>query len=218
MNPEIYNDELFYTIIDLVKTYNPLHILEIGSGEGKGSTAAFIKGSQGISPAPNIYCIEARKERCEKLKEIKNIYPPIFIYNVASVPVSMYLTDSEIETFYNSHSQFNLRGFPLSQVIGWGKEEINYIITNDIEQDGIKAIKKEHNIGCFDMVLIDGSPFTAKTELDNVLGAKVIILDDTADIKNHDNHCNLSQNSDYRLICENQSLRNGYSIFTKGVI
>ena len=54
MKPEIYNDELFYKILELVQKYKPKTILEIGSAEGTGSTQALIKG---INHTCILFCV-----------------------------------------------------------------------------------------------------------------------------------------------------------------
>jgi hypothetical protein len=216
MQPEIYNDELFFKIIDLVKQYNPKHILEIGSGAGQGSTQAFIKGAQNIPDVVCFYCIEARKERFEKLHELESIYRNLYAYNVSSVPISEYMGDVEIEAFYNGHPDMhNIRKFSLEEIKLWRQNELHEIIESGIQQDGIDIIRNEHKINTFDMVLIDGSPFTAAKELKKNIGAKVIILDDTVDIKNFGNCEALKMNPEYKMIAENSTLRNGYSVFAK---
>ena len=65
------------------------------------------------------------------------------------------------------------------------------------------------------MVLIDGSEFTGKPELDLVYGAKFILLDDIRAYKNYHNYKRLLNDKNYKLIEEQPFLRNGYAIFSK---
>ena len=216
MKPEIYNDELFYKIIELVADRSPFHVLEIGSGAGGGSTQAFLKGAQQARSPVNIYCIEGRKDRYEKLKELEMIYRSVYTYNVASVPVEHYMKDGDIKVFYDMHPRMkNLHQYELLQIKSWKQEELAYITATHIPQNGIEIIKAEHNIQNFDMVLVDGSPFTAKEELRLVDGAGIIILDDVDDIKNLDNYLKLKDDPRYALLSENMTLRNGYAIFER---
>lgn len=214
MQPEIYNDELFFKIVDLVGDRRPAHILEIGSGAGRGSTQAFIKGSQYSMNPVRLYCIEAHKDRYAKLKELENTHRTLFAYNVSSVSVGDYMTDVEVEDFYNTHEDMqNIRKFPLEEIKRWRNDEISYIVKNDTKQNGIEIIMAEHKLSKFDMVLIDGSPFTGGAELRAVYGAGIIILDDTVDIKNCGACEQLRADPAYGLIAENPELRNGYAVF-----
>jgi hypothetical protein len=84
-----------------------------------------------------------------------------------------------------------------------------------VTQNGIELIKSERNIEHFDMVLIDGSEFTGKAELELTYGAKFILLDDIRAFKNYENYEKLLNDPSYELIEEQLFLRNGYAIFRK---
>jgi hypothetical protein len=79
----------------------------------------------------------------------------------------------------------------------------------------IKRIKQENQIDCFDLVLIDGSEFQDAAELDEVYGAKFVLLDDINTRQNYQNLHRLLADPDYTLVAQNSSLRNGYAIFQK---
>ncbi|MBW2169777.1 MAG: tetratricopeptide repeat protein, partial [Deltaproteobacteria bacterium] len=64
-------------------------------------------------------------------------------------------------------------------------------------------------------VLIDGSEFTGKAELDEVYGAKIIMLDDINGYKNYHNYQRLVADKTYELIAENWQVRNGYAAFRR---
>ena len=94
-------------------------------------------------------------------------------------------------------------------------QDIDYVRCTGVNEDGIERIKREHDIDCFDMVLIDGSEFTGKYELDKVYGARFILLDDINGFKNYDNYQRLVADQTYQLIAENWKVRNGYAVFKR---
>ena len=64
-------------------------------------------------------------------------------------------------------------------------------------------------------MLIDGSEFTGRAELDEVYGARYVVLDDTQTFKNLDNYERLRADPAYRLIDEAPALRNGFAAFER---
>jgi hypothetical protein len=65
----------------------------------------------------------------------------------------------------------------------------------------------------FDAVLIDGSEFTGRAELDEVYGASYILLDDIRAFKNYANFARLSADPAYSLVEVSEHVRNGYAVF-----
>ena len=65
------------------------------------------------------------------------------------------------------------------------------------------------------MVLIDGSEFTGKAEMNQVYGARWILLDDICVFKNFENYNRLKNDANYTLYRENLHVRNGYAIFKR---
>jgi hypothetical protein len=122
--------------------------------------------------------------------------------------------EEEVINFYNNINT-GLRVYPLEQVIDWLRDNIKYVEESGLEQNGIQKIKQENNIDIFDLVIIDGSEFTGRVELDEIYGAKFIMLDDIDTFKNYQNHCRLLSDSNYVLVEQNLFLRHGYSIFKK---
>lgn len=212
--PEIKNDGFYKQIYKLSSTENISTILEIGSSSGEGSTEAFVKGIKANPHHPTLFCMEVSKVRFEALQKLYENVKNVKCYNTSSVPISAFPSDREISEFYNS-TESNLKGCPLEQVIGWLKQDIEYVQSAGVHQSGIELIKKENNIKDFDLVLIDGSEFTGKAELDLVYGAKFILLDDIMTYKNYDNFLRLKNDPAYKLIKESTKLRNGYAIFEK---
>ncbi len=215
MQPEIYNDELFYKIIDLVKKSKPKTVLEIGSGEGLGSTAAFIRGIELAANPCNFYCIELDPDRFKVLVENTKQYDFVKCYNVSSVRQSQFIDENYVAEMYNNNKPLKTRQYSLELVWKWLEDNQKQL--PEYDENGIQKIMAENNIDFFDMVLIDGSPFTGLAELLDVYGAKTIILDDTIDIKNWDGYNKLKDDDMYELVVENKNLRNGYAIFEKRV-
>ena len=212
--PEIKNDEFYAAIQKICREEDIETVLEIGSSSGGGSTEAFVTGLRENPNNPKLFCMEVSKARFTELK--KRYIGDDFVkcYNVSSISVEKFPKKSEVVDFYQN-IQNNLRLYPLPQVLGWLEQDIEYVRNSGVAGDGIQIIKQENNIEFFDLVLIDGSEFTGNAELDEVYGAKYILLDDITTFKNYHNHYKLLSDNNYILIAENKTVRNGYSIFKK---
>lgn len=211
--PEIKNDEFYAAIQKLAREEDIKTVLEIGSSSGGGSTEAFVTGLRDNPNKPTLFCMEVSKTRFAELT--KNYENDSFVkcYNVSSVSLKQFPNENEIIEFYNT-TQTNLNFYPLERILGWLKQDIDYV-KNSGDPNGIIKIKQENNIDFFDLVLIDGSEFTGNAELEDVYGAKFICLDDINTFKNYNNHQKLLADNNYTLIAQNTLLRNGYSIFKR---
>jgi len=213
MQAEILNDELYSNIVSLVKSRKPSTILEIGSGSGNGSTQAFIEGMSGLGM---LYCLEIADSEYADLLKNTETHKNIYAYQLSSVPIRKFMSEKDVRKFFKEYPNSNPCQYGIDRVLGWLAGTIaNVNKTPDQKNHGIGYIKKTHNIKTFDMVLIDGSPFSARAELKNIMGAKIIILDDTEDIKNMESKSILFKNKKYQLLVENKKLRNGYAIFER---
>lgn len=212
--PEIKNDEFYNAIEKIAREENIKTILEIGSSSGEGSTEAFVNGLRENKNNPTLFCMEVSKNRFYELQNRYGGEGFVKCYNVSSVPVEAFPSQNECIRFYQ-HNYTNLNFFPVNKILKWLQQDIAYINEAKVEQNGIKLIKNENNIDFFDVVLIDGSEFTGKAELDEVYGANYILLDDIETFKNHQNFYRLANDDSYSLIGENHYLRNGYAIFKK---
>jgi hypothetical protein len=125
--------------------------------------------------------------------------------------------ESQVKTRFVSFTEkTSLNKYRLSVVLGWREEGLQYLAENrDFDHDGILMIKKDNNIESFDLVLIDGSEFTGMAEFNDIYGAKIICLDDTDAFKCHAVRKKLLADPDYKLLAEDQQLRNGFSIFSR---
>lgn len=212
--PEIKNDSFYKAIYELASKEKVKTILEIGSSNGEGSTEAFVKGIQQNPNAPQLFCMEISKVRFEALQKCYETISNVRCYNASSVPLSSFPSENEVSEFYKK-TKSNLQGTPLETVLSWLKQDKEYVSASEVPQTGIEIIKKENNIENFDMVLIDGSEFTGKAELDLVYGARFILLDDIKTYKNFENFERLAKDPSYKLVKKNTKLRNGFAIFEK---
>jgi len=212
--PEISDDEFYYLIRKLAAESHINTILEIGSSAGGGSTEAFVSGLRDNPYHPHLFCMEISRPRFAELQQRYASEPSVHCYNVSSVPVSQFPSEKEVELFYRWVPSV-LNHFPLERVIGWLRQDIDYVGSSEGSQDGIQKIKREQNIATFDMVLIDGSEFTGMAELEEVYGAEYILLDDINSFKNRSNYRRLQEDPAYSLLQENWTIRNGYAVFRR---
>lgn len=214
ISPEIKNDAFYDAIYRIAKTEAIHTILEIGSACGEGSTEAFVRGIRENPFHPTLFCVEVSKVRFQQLQNHYINESQVHCYNVSSVPIQAFPKPGEVIQFYQQIPT-KLNQSPLNLVLKWLKQDLQYIRTSKVEQEGIKKIKRENAIACFDAVLIDGSEFTGMAELAEVYGATFILLDDTDTFKNYTNRLKLLRDPLYELIEEDPTLRNGYAIFKR---
>lgn len=213
--PKKIKDDAFYSAIYRYSQSKDIHnILEIGSSIRKGSTQAFIEGIKKNYNNVTLFCLELSEIKFLSLRNYYKYNPSVVCYHGSSVPISSFPREEEIISFMRTF-QTSLRGFTEEEVIGWLKQDIDYIRDTNAPEHGIEQIKLENNIDFFDIVLIDGSEFTGEAEFSLIYGAKFILLNDIRTFKNYHNYMRLLSDPLYLLIEENLSLRNGYAIFQK---
>lgn len=212
--PEIIGDD-FHALIELLaRTETVKHVLEIGSSAGGGSTSAFVAGLAANPNAPALYCMEISKPRFAALQTTYADKPFVHCFNTSSVAIDEFPSEADVSTFYAA-TPTTLNKYPLDQVLGWLRQDIAYVEASGAAGNGIESIKRAARIDHFDMVLIDGSEFTGAAELDHVIGANIILLDDTNAYKCYEARQRLLADTRYELIADNQQRRNGYSIFRR---
>lgn len=212
--PEIKEDEFYFLIQQLVADENINTLLEIGSSAGGGSTEAFVTGLRISKRSPRLFCMEVSKPRFAALKERYADVPFVHCYNVSSVPLTSFPSEKEVSLFYQNIPT-NLNNYPCEQVLGWLRQDIDYVRNSGADANGIAHIRRENSIDAFDMVLIDGSEFTGKAEFAEVYGARWILLDDINGYKNYENYQRLKNDPNYEMYKENWELRNGYAVFCR---
>ncbi len=214
--PEIKNDSFYQCIYKLAKNERISTILEIGSSSGEGSTEAFALGIKENPTHPTLFCMEISKPRYQALKKHYENLDQVKCYNISSVPFEAFPQESEVVNFFNNTST-NLNQYGCQRVLGWLRQDIEYIKSSNLPQNGIEIIKAENNIDNFDMVLIDGSEFSGMAEFKLIYGAKFILLDDINAFKNYNNYQQLLNDPNYELIEKNIKLRNGYAVFKRKI-
>lgn len=223
--PEIIGDEFATALTELAALPDVHTILESGSAEGTGSTAALVKGilPQGYNewvdelifdklPPKSLHCIEISNTRFDKLLDRYKHLPFFHAYKGSSVALKDFMTVGQIRSFHAEHKT-SLNKYPLPQVLEWLTEDLRAAAL--AKQGVIKHIKSLYNITAFDLVLLDGSAFTGWAELMAVMGSKYIALDDIVDVKHFRSFNYLSEHDDYELLANNPLLRNGYAIFRR---
>lgn len=208
---DIFKDDVLgITIRKLVKQYKPKTVIEIGSSDGSGSTSIF---ADSIDDDCRMFCIEAVKSRFDELLKRTAVYDNVHCYSVSSVGIDGVVDKDYIRQFVREHPNFNVsKHYPIKLVLSWFDETIA-IVRSMATSEGIAMIKNVNGIETFDMAFIDGSPFTGMAELDEVYGSKIIIMDDTIDIKCYDPMMRLINDENYELLIRNDKYRNGFAVF-----
>ncbi len=209
--PEIKHDAFYEAIYRLASTEVVSTILEIGSSSGDGSTEAFVKGISKNPHHPVLFCMELSKPRFTALKQRYKHLSCVRCYNVSSIPLESFPQASDVRSFLNT-TKTNLNMYGEERVIGWLKQDIEYVKSANRPQNGIEIVKAENGIENFDIVLIDGSEFTGMAEFKLIYGAKFILLDDINAFKNYNNYHQLLEDPNYELVEKNDQLRNSYAI------
>ncbi|MDR3670361.1 MAG: hypothetical protein P4L36_05930 [Holophaga sp.] len=211
---EIASDAFHQAIIRQAASAGVATILEIGSSAGDGSTSAFVTGILQNPSRPRLYCMEVSSTRFQALRKAYLAHDFVRPFHLSSVPLGAFPTPEQVKQFYQAHAT-NLNNFPLDTVLGWLEADVAYVASHGMDLNGIRRIKETEGIESFDLVLIDGSEFTGRAELREILGARVIMLDDVNGFKNYENYYELKNGTAYRLEEEDWSLRNGYAIFRR---
>lgn len=212
--PEIKDDALYRAIFRVASDTRVRQILEIGASSGEGSTAAFVEGASMQAIPPDIHCLEVSIARFQVLEKRYTDHGFVHCYHCSSVPVDRFPSAQEVEAFYHDFDS-KLRLTPLSDVLRWLDQDIQYLRDHLTITPGIEKIRESLGIENFDAVLIDGSEFTGRDELNQIYGAGHILLDDTETFKNWENCRLLMKDPFYRLREYDPHLRNGYAVFER---
>lgn len=211
--PEIKDDRLYRWIMRIAATPGVRTILEIGASSGEGSTEALVLGARGNPEPPEIHCLEVSKPRYEALLERWGD-EPIHAHNVSSVPLDRFPTEEEIDAF-RRRVWTRFRFIPRATVMGWLRQDIEYLEQHGLSGEGIRLAREACGVERFDAVLVDGSEFTGPADLDEVYGARFLLLDDVRSFKNYDNHRRLRDDPAYRCLGNSRWRRNGFAVFAR---
>lgn len=212
--PEIRRDRFARAIEAIGATEGVRHILEIGASAGEGSTEAWVRGALRNPRRPTLHCIEVSIPRFAALVERWRAYDFVKCYNLSSVPVERFPGEEEVARFHRE-VRSKLRNVRLEKVLGWLRQDIAYLREHDLSTDGIRCIRAQHGIATFDAVLIDGSEFTGKAELEETYGARFLLLDDIRSFKNWETYRRLKDDPAYRLVARSRWTRNGFAVFER---
>jgi hypothetical protein len=161
-----------------------------------------------------VHCIEVSTERHAALVERWGAQDFIHCHHVSSVPVERLASPAEVERFYRDVPS-RLRSFDLTTVLGWLQQDVDYLRDNGLSSPGIAEIKRQYAVETFDAVLIDGSEFAGRAELDEVYGARFLLLDDTETFKNWQTSRQLDADPNYSVVRADPSVRNGFAVFER---
>jgi hypothetical protein len=211
---EIAGDAFSDIIEEIGATEGVHHILEIGSSAGEGSTAAWVRGALRNAVRPRLHCIEVSAERHAALVERWGAQEFVECHLTSSIPIERFPSAEEVERFYHDVPS-RLRDFDLPTVLGWLRQDLDYLRDHGLSSAGIAQIKDRYSIETLDAVLIDGSEFAGHAELDEVYGARFLLLDDTETFKNWENSRRLQADPRYRLIYADPHTRNGFAVFER---
>ncbi|WP_394787736.1 glycosyltransferase family 4 protein [Rhodoferax sp.] len=213
---EIINDDFYRVLNSLASREDLKNFLEIGSSSGAGSTHAFVSALRNRVDAQNtrLYCMELSTERFTALRNAYLDCDFVKVYNQSSASLDEFPSEQEVAFFY-ANTRTTLNAYPLEQVLSWLRQDIAYMRSAGLTQNGIELIKKENGILDFDMVLIDGSEFTGEAELYHCMGARVIALDDVNSHKCFNAYRMLTNHVSYALTHQNMELRNGFAVFER---
>jgi hypothetical protein len=212
--PEIRRDRFSRLIEEIGATEGVRQILEIGSSAGDGSTEAWVHGALRNAHRPELHCIEVSVPRYEALAQRYRDYPFVHCYNLSSVPAESFASEAEVARFH-AGVRSKLRNVRLEKVLGWLRQDLAYLAEHGLSAHGIRRIREQHGLARFDAVLIDGSEFAGKPELEEVYGARFLLLDDTRSFKNWENVQRLADDPAYRLVRKSRWLRNGFAVFER---
>ena len=212
--PEIVGDAFYVALAALAADSRVQTILEIGASSGAGSTEALIEGARRNPATPVIHAIEVSPPRYRALVQRHSAVKCLRCHNVSSIALDRFPDEQQVREFYETGAS-RLNTVPLSVVLDWLRADRETIEKHGLSENGIRTIKERESIGTFDMVLIDGSEFSGAAELEDVYGARFLLLDDIMTFKNFDNYARLCRDPAYALIEKDENLRNGYAVFAR---
>lgn len=213
--PEISNDRFYAAIVAVGATPGVRHILEIGASAGAGSTEAWVAGALQNPERPVIHCLEVSRARYAALVERWKEHDFVRCYNVSSVPLEAFPSEADVVGWQRRHFWSKFGRKRTAKVLGWLRQDLDYIKEHGSSGWGIRQAKAAAGVTNFDAVLIDGSEFTGLAELDEVYGARFILLDDTESYKCWDAYRRLRRDRGYRRIARGKWTRNGFAVFER---
>lgn len=196
-------------LITILSEEMPTTILDIGASTGHGTTSIMRE----TCPDAKIFAIELADDRFKELKELFKDDKKTYLFKGSTCPPDELMKIDELKEHQSRFPHWDC--WKSVDMYSWHKNHPETIkgIKTKYGRDLIPYIKKKYKIDFFDFVMIDGSPFTAKYELEQIHGAKAIMLDDINDVKNQLNYARMATGGQYWCVEVNKQARNGYAIY-----
>ncbi len=214
VQPQINNEsKLGKYLYELIDTYNPKVILDIGAATGLGSTTIIAESVKYLNLNSKIYAIEAQEKTFNKLKiniAEYSFVEPIWgtFINVKTIP-SWETVSSDIKTY----GKVLLENYSENEIKNWYESSVSILNMLSREQKVIKEIIQEE---IFDLVFFDSGEFFAKEELKEFINkTNIVVLDDINTYKNSLNHNYLLNHPDWMQVKCYKNERNGWSAFKR---
>lgn len=214
-SPPYLSENPFYLFLyQLAREEALQHVLEIGSSTGEGSTHWLVEALACHAEPPQLHCFEADPDKYQALKARYADKPWVHCYPYFSkIPVA-FPDPEQVKAFYRENATV-LRSYPLNEVLGWLKSEEAAYQARSSEISGIAWLKEQLGIRQFDMVVLDGAEFTGNADLDEVYGARILVLDDVNAYKNWANFQRLKADRRYVMLTEHLSWQHGMAVFKR---
>ncbi len=214
VHPQVISEsELGKHLSELVDSYKPKVVLDIGAATGLGSTKLLAESVLKLNSDSKIYAVEAQKDTFNILKNSISKYSfvePVWgtFINKRTVP-NWEIVSSDIKTY----GLLLLESYSENEIKNWYENSVSII--NGLSQNQ-KAAKEIINEEIFDLVFFDSGEFFAKEEMKEFVNkSNIIVLDDINTYKNSFNHQYLSNNPEWVLIKCDTNERNGWSAFKR---
>jgi len=212
--PEIRDDRFAAVIQEIASRPEVRLILEEGSSSGDGSTDAFVAGALRNPEPPQLHCVELSDVRFQLLVARHGHHDFVHCHNVSAVSSQRFASEADVADFCRGFRPW-LKRRSRKRYLAWRDQDLSYVGASGKDRDGIREIREQHAPDGFDAVLIDGSEFTGAAVLEDVYGARFLLLDDIRSIKNYGNYQRLRKDGAYELIERSWRLRNGFAVFRR---
>jgi hypothetical protein len=205
------NEEFGNSIYEIVKNNKLKNNLEIGSWDGEGSTFCFVEAMKQFEGQKFLGCIEIDKEKIsildQRYKEFDFVCP---IYGSSINYEEMIYKD--FEKIWNSpFNRIKKEIYDKELVKSWFDRDIETL--KNVKIGAISKFKDHY----WDSVLIDGGEFTGYSEFNLLKNrTKFLFLDDVHKaFKCYEIYEYLKNDNNWKLLKENENIRNGYAIFKR---
>lgn len=210
---EITGGPFFEALGKCIFETEPETIVEVGASNGLGSTMALIAGRKLLGKGI-IHCIEMAIDRCCEFRVNHQDKGWVILHQGCAMDATAYPSEHDLELFWKEHAELNCTKINLSHVYGWRCSELELIhsggpMVNFLPQ--VMSHLSKENTFC----LLDGSAFTGEREAEACLGARVIALDDTMDLKHWKSLKLLEKDSRYKEYFRDDKSRNGNAIYVR---